>query len=101
MHIVAYPLLHKRCEECGSKTEDEAHEPENVDTDIRRVWTKSRVWWRESGWDGNLWCDRGDLFGYLSEQCDVLLLVVDHLLCRVDLKVVGAIGKKGSEGSGE
>ena len=94
MHIVPYPLLNKCCEERGEKTEDQAHEPENVDSDIGWVWNKSREWWKRSRWDRNMWGDGGNLLGDLSEKCNNLLLVVDHLLCWVDLKTISAICKK-------
>jgi len=59
MHVIANPLLNKDRKECCKKTEDEGHEPENIDAYVRWRWVEFRERRRRSGRDGNLWGDRG------------------------------------------
>ena len=91
VHIIPNPLLDEYREKCRSKAECEGHEPKRINTDISCRWGEGR---KRRGWgrrDGNLWGNGSDLLGDLRKDRGMLLEVVHHLVCGIDLQVLFAI----------
>ena len=84
VHVIANPLLDEGGKERRGETKYKSHEPENVYADVGCQGFESR----ERGWgcgrDGNLWDDGRNLVGNLIHDGDILLEVIDHLVCRAD-----------------
>ncbi len=101
MHVIANPLLDKDCKECRRKTEDKGHEPEDIYTYVGRRWVESRERGWRSGRERKLWGDEGDLLGDLRKESDIVLKVIDHLICWVDFQVLFTVDYEWGEGSGK
>jgi hypothetical protein len=99
MHIIVDPLLNEDRNKCCRKTEDEGHEPENIDAYVRGQWVEFWESWWWSGRDGDLWGNGGKLLGNLREDGRMLLKVVHHFILGFDLQVCFAINHKCREGS--
>ena len=101
MHVIANPLLDEGGKECCGETENKGHKPENVYADVGCQGLESRERGRWSGRDGNLWSDGGYLVGNLIKDSDVLLEVIDHLVCRADFQVLFAVDYERGEDGGK
>ena len=99
VHIIANPLLDEDREECCTKTEHEGHEPKSVYTNVVGGWFESGECRGRNGRDRSLWGDGGNLLGNLCEDDDVLLEVVNSLVCGVDFQVLFTINDECGESS--
>ena len=98
MHIIANPLLDECREECCTKTEHEGHEPKSVYKNVMGQWLESRESRGRNGGDRNLW-GGGDLLGDMREDDDVLLEVVNRLVCGVNFQALFTINYECGEHS--
>ena len=101
VHVIANPSLDEGGKECRGETEYKGHEPENVNADLGCQWFESMERGPRSGRDGNLWSDGGNLVGNLIQDGDILMKVIDHLVCGADFQVLFAVEYERSKGGGE
>jgi hypothetical protein len=92
MSVARSPAKRPKTRKINQKTFTRMLDDEGMKGEVR--------WWRCGG-DRDMRSERGNLFRYLSEDRNVLLEVIHHLVCRIDLQVLLAVDDKGGKGCRE